>query len=414
MGKRRVVVTGIGVIAPNGIGKDAFWDACVNGKSGIGLVSRFDASDFPTKIAGEVKNFSPHDYMTPKEARRIDRFAHFAIASSILAVKDTNLIIDNNNSENIGVVIGTSTAGLGYAEEQYKLFTESGYKKINPFAVASIITASSASEVSLHLGVKGPSLILSTACASGTNAVGYAAQLIQNGDIDMMIAGGAEAPIFPFSFAIFCASRVLSTRNNEPEKACRPFDKDRDGTVISEGAGMLILEDLDHALKRKAPIYAEIVGFGSTCDAFGAIKQEPTGGQAERAMRLALKTAGINPEDIDYINAHGSSTIQNDKIETDIIKDVFGKHAYKLAISSTKSMIGHLQGGCAGPEIIATCLAIKEGIIPPTINLDNPDKDCDLDYVPNKSRKKSIKYALKNTFGFGGKNAAIVLKLFGL
>jgi 3-oxoacyl-[acyl-carrier-protein] synthase II len=255
-------------------------------------------------------------------------------------------------------------------------------------------------------------MILSTACASGTDAIGCAANMIKDGDVDVVVAGGAEAPVFPFSLAIFCSARVLSTRNAEPEKACRPFDKDRDGTVLAEGAGMVVVEELNHALSRGAPIYYEIVGYGSACDAYGAVKQEPGGAQAERAIRLALKNAGVKPEQIDYINAHGSATIQNDVIETKIHKDVFGDHAYKLAISSTKSMIGHLQGGCAGPEIIATVLTIKNGIIPPTINLDNPDPACDLDYVPNKSRKADIKFALKNSFGFGGKNAALVFKKY--
>jgi len=412
MEKRRVVITGLGVIAANGIGKEDFWKALVSGKSGIKRITRFDPSSFPSQMAGEVNDFNPNNFMTPKEARRIDRFAHFAIGASILTVQDSSLKIDSNNSDKIGVVIGTSTAGLGFAEHQHNFFIEGGYKKISPFTVASIITASSASEISLHLGIKGPSLILSTACASGTDAVGYGYNLIRNGDIDVMIAGGAEAPVYPFSLAIFCAAKVLSTRNDFPEKACRPFDRDRDGTVLGEGAGAIVLEELNHALNRKATIYAEIIGYGNTCDAFGAIKQHPDGEQAARAIRIALNNANIRPEEIDYINAHGSATKQNDLIETNIIKNVFKESAKKIAISSTKSMIGHLQGGCAGPEIIACVLAVNNDILPPTINLDNPDPECDLDYVPNKSRKKVIKYALKNSFGFGGKNAAIVFKKY--
>lgn len=410
--KKRVVVTGLGVITCNGIGKDAFWKAITNGISGVKRIKSFDVSNFPSQIAGEVTDFDPLQFLLKKEIRHMGRFTHFGVAASMLALKDGDLVVDDKIKNRIGVAIGTSLAGLGYAEEQYELYKKNGYKKISPFTVAAVIMSNCASQISIKCKITGPSVIISTACASATDAIGYARDCIMREEADLMICGGAEALITPFTLGAFCASGILSTRNAEPEKACRPFEKDRKGTVLAEGSGILLLEELDHALARGARIYAEIIGIGRTSDCYHPIIQEPSGIESSRAILLALKDAQIEPKDVEYINAHGSGTIQSDIIETRAIKEVFGKYAYKIPISGTKSMIGHLQGGCGGPEAVATVMTVKNDIITPTINYENPDPQCDLDYTPNKSRQKKVKFALKNSYGFGGKNTALIFKKF--
>ena len=408
----RVVVTGLSAITSVGIGKDAFWEAIKAGKCGIRKITGFDASDFPSQIAGEVVDFNPDIYIDKKDQRHMDRFSQFGVAATHMAIKDSDLHIDERNAHTIGVSIGTSLGGLSYAEKEYEVFKTKGYKYINPFTVAAVIASNCPSQISIALNINGPSVMISTACASATDAIGYARDCILKGEAEVMIAGGVESLLTPFAFAAFGATRVLSKRNNEPGKSCRPFDKMRDGQVLAEGAGILILEKLSHALKRGARIYAELIGYGRTSDCYNPVIQESSGKQAARAMRLALEDAGLRPQEVNYINAHGSATIPNDRIETNVIKEVFGEHAYKLAISSTKSMIGHLQGGCGGPEAVATVLAVKNDIVPPTINYETPDPECDLDYVPNNARKMKVDIALKNSFGFGGKNTVIIFKKY--
>jgi 3-oxoacyl-[acyl-carrier-protein] synthase II len=409
---RQVVVTGIGVLTCVGIGKDAFWEAIKSGKSGIKKLSTLNTDSLPVQIGGEIPDFDPAQYIPKKALRHMDRFTHFGVSAAKLAIQDAGLVIDDRNADRIGVVIGTSIAGLGGAEQEYNVFKTEGWRKINPFSVASIIASNCPSQISIALRVNGPSLILSTACASATDAIGYARDCIRRGEVDVMLAGGCETPLNPFALGVFSSTGVLSKRNDDPVRACRPFDKKRDGQVLGEGAGILVLEDLAHALRRGAHIYAEVAGYGRTSDCIHPVIQEATGRQAARAMRLALLDAGVRPEEVDYINAHGSSTVPNDRIETNVIKEVFGEHAYKLAISSTKSMIGHLQGGCGGPESVATVLAVKHDLIPPTINYEYRDPECDLDYVPNTARQKPVNVALKNSFGFGGKNAVLIFKKY--
>lgn len=410
--KKRVVVTGLGVIACNGIGKDAYWDALVNGVSGISEIQYFDVSKLPSKMAGQVIDFDPLQFMQKKEVRHMGKFSQFGVAASVLAVQDASLKIKEEDRSRIGVVVGTSLAGLAYAEEQYDVYHEEGYKKVNPFTVSAAISSNCASQISIKHKITGPSLVLSTACASGTDAIGYARECIMRGETDMMICGGVETLLTEFTFGSFCATGILSTRNDNPKYACRPFERDRDGTVLAEGAGILIIEELNHAIARNAPIYAEIIGFGRTSDCYHPIIQEASGKESVRAINMALKDAEIEPKDVDYINAHGSGTVKSDRIETKVIKDAFGKHAYKIPISGTKSMIGHLQGGCGGPESVATVLSVKNDVITPTVGLENPDPECDLDYIPNKSRKQKVNIALKNSFGFGGKNTALVFKKY--
>ena len=409
--KRRVVITGLGVVAPNGVGKRAYWDALKEGRSGIRRITRFDPKEFPTQFAGET-DFDPSKFISPKQMKRMDRTSHLAVSAAKMAVEDANLKIRDENSERIGVVIGTAMAGHGMILEQHKAFIEKGPMKIGTFTAIASFPDASSSQVSIELGIKGPSFSLATACSSASDAIGYAFNAIRNEDLDMVIMGGADTPIFPPILGAFCILRALSKKNDAPTKASRPFDKTRDGFVLGEGAGILILEDLEHALKRKAHIYGEILGFGMTCDAYHMTKPEPSGKQAIRALKHALEDAGVKPEDIDYVNAHGTSTLLNDRNETFILKEVFGDYAYKLAISSIKSMTGHLIGAAGSVELIGALMAIEEGVIPPTINYEVADPDCDLDYVPNKARKKNVNMILKNSFGFGGKNSALVVGKF--
>lgn len=408
--KRRVVITGLGVIAPNGIGKDAFWAALKEGKSGIRKITRFDASSYPSQIAGEVHGFDPTDYLSPKSARRMDRFTQFAVAAAKMAIEDSGLKIERENPERMGTIVGTAMGGYAFAEFQHGILLEKGLSRVSPFLMIAVFPSACSGYICLEFGLKGILRTISTACASGTTAVGDAFESICNNKADIMIAGGSDATVTPLILGSLCRGNSISTHNRVPEKASRPFDRNRDGFVLSEGAGMVILEELSHALNRGARIYAEVVSYATTCDAYHMTDPLPSAKEASRAMKLALKQANLDPKEVDYINAHGTSTILNDKTETFAIKNVFGHHAYNLPVSSIKSMTGHLQGASSAVEIITCCLAIKDSIIPPTINYENPDPECDLDYVPNNFRKRELNVVLSNSFGFGGANAVLILK----
>lgn len=411
MNKRRVVVTGIGAVTPLGNDAETTWDNIVAGKSGIGPLTRLNAEEFPAKVAAEVKDFNIEQYTDRKEARKMDRFTHYAIAAAAMAVKDADLEINDENAERIGVWIGSGIGGLETLETQHEIFLKRGYKRVSPFFVPMMIPDMAAGQVSIMLGAKGINSCTVTACATGTNSIGDAFKAIQRGDADAMVTGGAEAPITKMAVAGFCANTALST-NPDQNSASRPFDKDRDGFVIGEGAGVIVLEELEYAQKRGAKIYAEIIGYGSTGDAYHITAPAPGGEGGARAMKQALNDAGMVPEDIQYINAHGTSTPYNDQYETMAVKEVFGEHAYKLAISSTKSMTGHLLGAAGGIEAIFSIQAIRDSVIPPTINLVNPDPDCDLDYVAEGSRQAEVNAVMSNSLGFGGHNATIVFKKY--
>ncbi len=409
---RRVVATGLGVVAPNGIGVDTFWKNLVNGVSGIDHITRFDACKHDTKIAAEVKGFDPLLYMEKKEVKKMDRFIHYALAAATMAVDDAQLTVTEAEQGRIGVLIGTGMGGIPALEETHKILLDKGPSRISPFFIPSIITNLASGHIAIRFGVRGPNLCVSTACATGNHAIGDAFELIRRGMADVMFAGGTEAVISPLTIGGFGAMKALSTRNDAPQRASRPFDKGRDGFVMGEGAGILILEELDHALRRGAKIYGELTGYGMSADAFHMTAPEPEGAGAITSMTLAMDTAGITPEEVDYINAHGTSTPAGDSAETKAIKKVFGDHAYRLAVSSIKSMTGHLLGAAGGIEAVATVLTIHHGMIPPTINYDEPDPECDLDYVPNKVRKADVRIAFSNSFGFGGTNATLVFKRY--
>ncbi|EGL82588.1 3-oxoacyl-(acyl-carrier-protein) synthase 2 [Caldalkalibacillus thermarum TA2.A1] len=409
---RRVVITGCGVITSLGQDIDTFWDNIVKGKSGVSKIESFDTSEHATKIAAEVKDFNPEDYMDRRDIRRTDRFVQFGVAAAKQALKHANLEITEENAHDVGVYVGSGIGGLKTWEEQHKIMLNKGPRRVSPFFIPMMIANMASGVISIETGAKGPNSASMSACATGTHAIGDAFNIIRRGQAEVMIAGGTEATITPLAFAGFNANKALSTRNDEPEKASRPFDADRDGFVMGEGAGVIILESLDHALKRGAPIIAEIVGYGLTGDAYHITSPAPEGEGAARAMAMALKDAQLQPDQVDYINAHGTSTPYNDKFETMAIKKVFGEHAYKLAVSSSKSMTGHLLGAAGGVEAIVTALAIRDQILPPTINYETPDPDCDLDYVPNKARKAKVNVALSNSLGFGGHNATIILKKY--
>lgn len=411
MEKRRVVVTGLGAVTPLGNDVDTTWKHIIEGKSGIGPLTRVNAEEYPAKVSAELKDFNPEVFMERKDARKMDRFTQYAVASALMAVDDANLTINEENADRVGVWIGSGIGGMETFEQQYEIFLNRGYRRVSPFFVPMLIPDMATGQVSITLGAKGFNSCTVTACATGTNSIGDAFKVIQRGDADAMITGGAEAPITKMSVAGFCANTALST-NPDPQTASRPFDKNRDGFVIGEGAGIIVLEELEHALARGAKIYAEIVGYGSTGDAYHITAPAPGGEGGARAMKMALKDAGFNPEDIDYINAHGTSTDYNDKFETLAVKTVFGEHAYKVAMSSTKSMTGHLLGAAGGVEAIFTILAMRDSILPPTINLETPDPECDLDYVPNKARSKEINAGMSNSLGFGGHNATIIFKKY--
>jgi 3-oxoacyl-[acyl-carrier-protein] synthase II len=408
---QRVVVTGMGVVTSLGSDLPTFWNNILNGKSGISLIEAFDTTEYTTKIAAEIKDFDPGLYIDKKESRKMDRFVQFGVAASKLAIEDAKLVIgENADPERVGVVVGSGIGGLGTWEDQHTILMEKGPRRISPFFIPMMIANMASGQVSMTTGAKGPNSAAVSACATGTHSIGDSYKMIQRGDADVMICGGAEATIRPIGMAGFCAMRAMSTRNDEPEKASRPFDIDRDGFVMGEGAGVLILESLEHAMNRGARIYAEVIGYGMSGDAHHMTDPDPDG--AARCMRKAIKDAGIEPEDIQYINAHGTSTGIGDKSETTAIKNAFGDHAYKLAVSSTKSMTGHLLGAAGGVEAVILGLTLQNGIIPPTANLDNQDPELDLDYVPNKPREADVRVALSNSFGFGGHNATIIMRKY--
>ncbi len=407
---RRVVITGVGLVTPIGLGRDETWSALCAGKSGIAEITRFDTACFETRIAGEVKNFNPEDFLPKKEARRIERFIAYSLAATRMAMEDSGLSINSSNSERIGVLTGCGLGGLSVLETTARLIDQKGPGRVSPFFIPMMIGNMAPGMIAISFGAKGPNASVATACAAGTHSVGDAFKIIQRGAADAMITGGMESVITPTCIAGFNAMKALSTRNDDPEKASRPFDSDRDGFVVGEGSGILILEELDFALERGARIYAEVVGYGMSGDAFHMTAPAPGGEGAARCMQAALKDAGLCGTEIDHINAHGTSTQMNDLYETMAIKSVFKDHAYRIAISATKSMTGHLLGGGGGIEAVFTVLAIQQGIVPPTLNLDNPSPECDLDYVPNQARKKHVAYAMSNSFGFGGTNACLILK----
>ncbi|ENQ3081050.1 beta-ketoacyl-ACP synthase II [Bacillus cereus] len=409
MEKKRVVVTGVGAVTPVGTDVETAWENIKNGVSGIGRLTRLDADQFPVKVAAEINDFEVEKYMDKKEARRMDRFTQYAVAAAKMAVEDAKLEITEENGPRIGVWIGSGIGGMETYEEQFKIFNEKGARRVSPFLVPMMIPDMAAGQVSIVLGAKGINTCTVTACASGAHSIGDAYKVIQRGDADAMIAGGAEAPLTNLAVAGFCSAKAL-TFNEDPATACRPFDKNRSGFVMGEGAGILVLEELDHALARGAHIYAEIVGYGATGDAFHITLPAPGGEGGVRAMRQALEEAGLKPEDIDYINAHGTSTEANERYETMAIKEVFGEHAYKVAVSSTKSMTGHLLGAAGAVEAIISVKTIKDGVVPPTINYETPDPECDLDCVPNKARQQTVRAVLSNSLGFGGHNAALIFK----
>ncbi|MGI6092988.1 MAG: beta-ketoacyl-ACP synthase II [Veillonellaceae bacterium] len=410
--KKRVVITGLGAISPVGIGKDDFWQSLINGVSGVGPITRFDASDFTAQIAGEVKNFDPAQYIDKKEAKRMDRFTQFAVAATKMALEDAKIDLDCEDRSRIGTYIGTGIGGIETLHEQFKVLFDKGPGRISPFFVPMMIANMASGQTSITYGLQGPNSCVVTACATGTNSIGDAFKVIQRGDADVMVAGGTEAAVSPAAVAGFCSMKALSSRNDEPTKASRPFDKDRNGFVMGEGAGVVVLESLEHALARGAHIYAEIAGYGYNADAFHITAPAPEGAQAAKCMAMAIEDAGLSTNDVDYVNAHGTSTPLNDKNETLAIKSLFGEHAHKMAVSSIKSMTGHLLGAAGGIECIATALTIANGIIPPTINYETPDPDLDLDYVPNKAREQKVDVAISNSFGFGGHNATILLKKY--
>jgi 3-oxoacyl-[acyl-carrier-protein] synthase II len=409
---RRVVLTGLGALTPVGVTTEEFWAALKLGKSGIGPITKFDASEFPTRIAGEVRNFDEAQYIDKKDARRLDPYLKYAIATSAMAVEDAALDRDKVDATRFGVLIGSGIGGITTLIEGEEIRRTKGFDRVSPFVVPMLIINMASGLVSMRFGAKGPNSSIVTACATGNHAIGDAFKIIERGDADVMIAGGAEAMIVPLTIAGFCSMKAMSTRNDEPEKASRPFDAGRDGFVCGEGAGIVVLEALEHAVRRDARIYAEIVGYGMTSDAHHMTAPDPEGDGATRAMQLALADGDVDPDGVGYINAHGTSTPYNDKFETLAIKRAFGDHARRLAVSSTKSMTGHLLGAAGGVEAVATALALYHGMLPPTINYETPDPDCDLDYVPNQARKVDVEYALSNAFGFGGTNATLAFRRY--
>ena len=409
---RRVVITGLGAITSIGIGKDNFWNSLLQGNSGVDYITLFDTENHGVKIAGEVKGFEPCDYIDKKEAKRMDRYTQFAVAASKLAIEDGKIELEALNKERIGTIIGSGVGGIETIEKEVTKYNDRGPSRVSPLFIPTMIANMAAGQVSMRFGLKGSSMTITTACASATHAIGESFRMIKDGNLDMVVSGGTEAAITPVSIAGFANMKALSTRNDAPSKASRPFDKDRDGFIMGEGAGIIILEELNHALERGAIIYAEIVAYGSTSDAYHITQPDPEAKGATKAMALALENGNIDYKEVDYINAHGTSTYFNDKLETLAIKNIFKEHAYELNISSTKSMTGHLLGAAGGIEAIATALALRTGKIPPTINYETPDEECDLNYTPNKMVERDIKYAMSNSLGFGGHNATILFKKY--
>lgn len=412
--KKRIVITGLGAVTPLGIGKEAFWEGLISGTSGVGPITLFDPTAFDVKIAAEVKNFDPGTYMDSKEARRMDRFAQFGVAGAKLALEDAKLVIDEHNAERVGVIIGSGIGGLQSLEDQMRILIEKGPNRVSPFLIPMMIADMATGQVSILTGAKGPGSTVVTACATGANAIGDSLEILRRGDADVMIAGGSEAAVTMTGVAGFGNMKAMTAKfNDKPQKASRPFEADRSGFVIGEGAGVLILETLEHAEKRGAPhIYGELIGYGMSSDAYHITQPAPDGRGVVRAIESALRDANVAPEEVGYINAHGTSTPMNDKAETGALKAMFGDHAYKLAVSSTKSMTGHLLGAAGAIEAIAAVLAIDEGTLPPTINYETPDPDCDLDYIPNVARKTNVDVVVSNNSGFGGHNAVIVMRRF--
>ena len=407
------MVTGLGVISPVGNDIPTFWSALKSGKSGTGLITSFDTSGFDSRIAAEVKGFDPTLYgISAKDARRLEKFVQYAVASAKQAITDASLNLEKEDRHRIGVLVGSGIGGLYTIEEQHKVFLNKGPSRLSPFLIPMLIVNEAAGHVAINFGLKGPNSCVATACASGAHAIGDASRIIERGDADVMICGGTESCIVATGIGGFCALKALSTRNDAPEKASRPFDLQRDGFVMAEGCGLVVLENLEHAKKRKARIYAEFCGYGMSCDAYHITAPDPDGEGAAQAMTEALKDAKANPEDIDYINAHGTSTKLNDKIETMAIKRALGAYAKKTMVSSTKSMTGHMLGAAGGVEFVVCVLAIKDGVVPPTINYEYPDPDCDLDYVPNTAREREVDVCLSNSLGFGGHNATLIVKKF--
>jgi len=410
--KRRIVITGLGIVSPIGIGQEQFWDSLRNGRSGVGRLSFFDVTEYPCKIDAEVKGFEPEKYIDRKTIKRMDRFTQFAIAAADMAIRDAELNKEGVHKDRVGVIVGSGIGGLSTIEEEHDVLRQRGARRVSPFLIPRLISNIGPGEIAIHWGFTGPNYAVSSACATSNHAIGDALRLLRYGDADAIVAGGTEAAITQLGFAGFCSARTLSTRNDAPEKASRPFDKDRDGFVMGEGAGVVVLETLEHAQGRGARIYAELAGYGATDDAYHITAPNPEATAAVKAMQTAIKDAEIRPEDVQYINAHGTSTILNDKTETKALKMVFGDHAKKLAISSTKSMTGHLLGAAGAAELIATVLCIQNKLVHPTINYETPDPECDLDYVPNKARPMEVQYALSNSLGFGGHNAVLLIKRY--
>ena len=410
--KKRVVITGLGAVTPIGNNLQQYWESLLNGRNGVGAITLFDASQHACKIAAEVKGFDPHDYLDKKDAKRMDRFAQFAVAASKQALQDAQFVINDLNADRVGVLIGTGVGGLKVMEDQNEVLLTKGPRRVSPFTIPMMIANMAAGLTAIHTGAKGPNSCTVTACAAGSHAIGDAFRLVQRGYATAMICGGAEAAVTPLSFAGFCSAKALSTNNDNPSHASRPFDRDRDGFVMGEGSGILLLEELEHAVARGAKIYGEIVGYGMTCDAYHMTSPVPDGQGAAKAIELAIADANLTPEDIDYINAHGTSTPANDPTESKAIKKALGARAKTVAVSSTKSMTGHLLGGSGGIEAVATVMAISKDRIPPTINLENPDPECDLDYVPNISRTQQVDAAISNSFGFGGHNVTLAFKKY--
>ena len=408
---RRVVITGVGAVSPLGTGNQKNWDALINGRSGTGLITRFDTSAFPVKVAGEVKDFDPEQFIDKKEVKKMDLFIQYAMAASQFAMEDSGLQITEENAERVGVLVGAGLGGLPTIEKYHCAFLEGGYKKISPFFIPMLIINLAPGHISIKYGAKGPNISSVSACATGTHSIGDAYHIIARGDADAMIAGGTESTVTPLGIGGFAVMKALTdSRNDCPERASRPFDKSRDGFVLAEGAGIVIMEEYEAAKQRGAKIYAEVVGYGLTGDAYHMTAPAAGGEGAARCMKMALKNAGVNPEQVGYINAHGTSTPFNDLNESLAIKSVFGDHAYKLMVSSTKSMTGHLLGAAGGLEAVICCMALDKGIIPPTINYEEPDPECDLDYVPNTAREARVEYAMSNSLGFGGTNATLLFK----
>ncbi len=407
---RRVVITGLGMISPIGHNKQEFWTQLMEGRSGIAAIDRFDTADFPAKIAAQVKNFQAQDYIPRKEARRMDFFVQYGCAAARIAVEDAGLQIKPEDADRIGVWIGSGIGGIETFEKQHQVMLQKGVGSLSPFFIPMMISNMAAGQVAIMLGVKGPNGCTVTACASGSNSVGEAFQLIKNNKADVMITGGTEASVTPVAIGGFCALKALSTANEEPLKACRPFDLKRNGFVMGEGAGILILEEMEHALQRGAHIYAELVGYGATADAVHVVQPDLEGRGAALAFRMALNEAGIKPEEVDYINAHGTGTDLNDQVETKAIKDVFGEHSYKMLVSSTKPYTGHMLGAAGAIELIVSTLAMEHSTVPPTLNLENPDPLCDLDYVPGLARRQELNIVMSDSLGFGGHNAALIIR----